>query len=77
MVRALRTPETSRPTFAGLDHENPLNFLNECEIYFTESTVTPQQWTRLVAKSLTDNAAKWWDLYIKFNAYLGLNFATF
>ena len=63
VVRALRTPETPRPTFAGLDHEDPLNFLNECKTYFTESSVTPQQWTRLVAKSLTDNAAKWWDLY--------------
>ena len=23
----------------------------------------PQQWTRLIANSLTANAAKWWDLY--------------
>lgn len=82
LIRALRTPDVPHPTFAGLDHEDPDTFLSQCEHFFTEAAIEPSLWSRMVAKSLTDKAAKWYELYrnlslpwAKFRALLKQHFA--
>ena len=67
LIRALRTPETSPPTFSGLDHEDPTIFLKECENYFSQATIEPAQWSRMVHNSLKDSASKWWEVYKNLN----------
>ena len=63
IVRALRAPQPTLPTFTGSDHEDPHNFLHECEEHFTQTAIEPSQWTRLAGKALQESAAKWFELY--------------
>ncbi|XP_033225995.1 activity-regulated cytoskeleton-associated protein-like [Belonocnema kinseyi] len=63
IIRAFRTPDVSVPMFAGLDHEDPETFLNQCERYFAEAAIEPLLWSRMVTKCLTDRAAKWYEVY--------------
>ena len=63
LIRAIRAPLPTLPTFTGQDHEDPDAFLRECEEHFTQSATEPSQWTRLAGKSLGESAAKWWEMY--------------
>lgn len=63
LIRALRTPDVPLPTFTGMDHEDPEEFLDQCEYYFTEAAIQPTLWSRMVNKSLTGKASKWYEAY--------------
>ena len=63
IVRALRAPQPTLPTFTGSDHEDPHSFLQECEEHFRQTAIEPNQWTRLAGKALQESAAKWFELY--------------
>lgn len=63
LVCAIRTPNVPVPTFSGLDHEDPEVFLDQCETCFTEASIEPTLWSRMVHKSLTDRASKWYEVY--------------
>ena len=63
IIRALRAPQPTLPTFTGSDHEDPHNFLQECEEHFAQTATEPSQWTRIAGKALIESAAKWFELY--------------
>ena len=63
IIRALRAPLPSLPTFAGHDHEDPQVFLTECENHFKETATEISQWTRLACKALIEPASKWFEIY--------------
>ena len=63
IIRALRAPQPTLSTFTGSEHEDPHNFLRECEEHFEQTATKPSQWTRLAGKALVDSAAKWFELY--------------
>ncbi|XP_033213829.1 activity-regulated cytoskeleton-associated protein-like [Belonocnema kinseyi] len=46
-----------------MDHEDPEAFLNHCEVNFTEASIEPSLWSRMVTKSLTEKASKWYEVY--------------
>ncbi|XP_033229286.1 activity-regulated cytoskeleton-associated protein-like [Belonocnema kinseyi] len=46
-----------------MDHEDPEAFLNHCEVYFTEASIEQSLWSRMVTKSLTEKADKWYEVY--------------
>ena len=63
MVRAIRSLDVPRPTFAGLDHEDPHAFLTQCETFLIDSAMDAAHWSRMVETYLTDEAAKWFTVY--------------
>lgn len=63
LIRAFRTPDVPVPTFAGMDHEDPEEFLDCCERYFSEASIDISLWSRMVTKSLTERASKWYEAY--------------
>ncbi|XP_033221205.1 activity-regulated cytoskeleton-associated protein-like [Belonocnema kinseyi] len=46
-----------------MDDEDPEEFLNQCEYYFTEAAIQQNVWSRMVNKSLNEKAAKWYEAY--------------
>ncbi|KAJ3620714.1 hypothetical protein MTP99_004640 [Tenebrio molitor] len=64
-----------RPTFAGLDTENPAEFLEECERYSTAAQVPPEKKLSEAIRCLRQTAARWakfhqgkWQSFIEFRA---------
>ncbi|KAH0821333.1 hypothetical protein GEV33_001458 [Tenebrio molitor] len=48
-----------RPTFAGLDTENPAEFLEECERYSTDAQVPPEKKLSEAIRCLRQTATRW------------------
>ena len=67
IIRALKAPAPPMPEFSGLNHEDPKAFIQECETYFEQSGAEPLHWTRIVSKSLLEEAGKWWGPFKSFN----------
>ena len=63
LLQAIGAPKPPGPTFAGLDHEDPMVFIRKCENFFAAAAIDPVDWTEVVIKYLTDSAAKWFEVY--------------
>ncbi|XP_043469675.1 BRD4-interacting chromatin-remodeling complex-associated protein-like [Leptopilina heterotoma] len=58
-IRAIRTPEVSKPASSGADHEDPKAFIGECESYFQETGSNPGLWAKVATGFLTEAARKY------------------
>ena len=83
LLRVLVRNNMQLPEFSGQDHEDPENFLRECEQTFDASHTEMHLCSRLASRALKDDAARWFAVYknlnltwIKFCELLRNRFAT-
>lgn len=55
------------PEFSGFDHEDPENFVQECEKYFTAVETEANTKVKIVSRFLKHDAARWWAAYKDLN----------
>ena len=62
-LRALVRNNLQLPEFAGQDHEDPENFLRECEQGFNATNTEMHMRARLASRALKEDAARWFAVY--------------
>ena len=67
LLRALVRNNVQLPEFSGQDHEDPENFIRECEDSFNAINTEMHTRARLASRALKDDAAKWFAVYKNLN----------
>ena len=67
LLRALVRNNLQLPEFAGQDHEDPENFLRECDQSFDATNTEAHMRARLASRALKDDAARWFTVYKNLN----------
>ena len=67
LLRALVRNNIQLPEFSGQDHEDPENFIRECEQTFDTSHTEMHLRSRLAFRALRDDAARWFAVYKNLN----------
>ena len=67
LLRALVRNNMQLLEFSGQDHEDPENFIRECEQTFDASHTEMHLRSRLASRALRDDAARWFAVYKNLN----------
>ena len=67
LLHALVRNNLQLPEFAGQDHEDPENFLRECDTSFRATNTEMHMRARLASRALKDDAARWFAVYKNLN----------
>ena len=67
LLRALVRNNMQLPEFSGQGHEDPENFIRECEQTFDASQTEMHLRSRLASRALKDDAARWFAVYKSLN----------
>ena len=67
LLNALVRNNLQLSEFAGQDHEDPENFLRECDTSFRATNTEMHMRARLASHALKDDATRWFAVYKNFN----------